>query len=77
MNRCVLCGYGTTGEWWDEGICEDCHRHRDRAFLEWEAYDPDIPDHATDAYLTQRPGASRGPRAPRNLAKSYRRNTNA
>jgi hypothetical protein len=65
MNRCVLCGYGTTGEWWDEGICDDCHRHREQVAQEW-GDDTDIPDHATDAYLTQRPGASRGPRAPRN-----------
>jgi len=34
-----------------------------------KALDTDIPDHATDTYLTQRPGASRGPRAPKNLSK--------
>ncbi|MEY3300174.1 MAG: hypothetical protein RLZZ597_3434 [Cyanobacteriota bacterium] len=64
MNRCVLCGYGITGEWWDEGICDDCHRHREQVAQEW-GDDDDFFDYAADAYITQRPGASRGPRAPR------------
>jgi len=54
-----------TGEWWDEGICEDCHRHREQVAQEWDN-DDDFFDYATDDYITQRPGASRGPRAPQN-----------
>ena len=66
MNRCVLCGYGTEVEWHDHGICDECRRYLDRVAQEWDDYDTDIPDPATDAYITQRPIASRGPRAPKN-----------
>jgi hypothetical protein len=64
MNRCAMCGYGTEREWHDHGICDECRRYLDQAFWEFEI-DDDIPDPATDAYITQRPGASRGPRAPK------------